>query len=679
MTLRIGVDTGGTFSDFLLLDDHDGRVWTAKVPSTPDDPARAVRAGLEELMRQAPGRIGRIVVGTTVATNAVIERRGPRIVYVANEGFTDVPFIGRLDKEHLYDLHWCKPKPLVRRRDCVGVPGRIGHDGAEIAPLPAEDLERFESELRALSGEEDTAVAVCLLFSYVEPDHEQRVRDAVRRALPAASVSISHEVSPTWREYERASTTIADAFLKAGVEDYVDGVGAVVRETAGATRWNLLASNGGYLRAERARHRPAQLLLSGLAGGVIGAAFHARGTGYESVFSLDMGGTSCDIGLVLGGEQQYANEFNLAFGLPVSIPCVAVTTIGAGGGSIAWLDRGGLLHVGPRSAGAEPGPVAYGHGGTEPTVTDANLVLGRLDPAYFLGGDVALDADGATAAVAELAGSLELDPVAGALAIVDTADENMANAIRLIAVDRGIDTRELALIAFGGAGPLHARAVAQRLDMTTVLVPPQPGLCSAFGAAIARGRVDRTRTFSARSTDVDLDALAAAERRLREDAVAELRRSIDGAEPVVDRVAGMRYEGQNYELDVALPGGDLDAHGWDELLERFEREHEMQYGFALPGEVVELINLRATAVLEEPLPLARPAERAARSPGTRQVHFDGEAIACPIVPRDLLAVGEPLEGPAIVEDPDSTTLVWPGDTVMLLPSGVLEITIGAAS
>jgi N-methylhydantoinase A len=673
MTLRIGVDTGGTFSDFVLFDDGDGQVWTAKVPSTPDDPARAVRAGLEALVRQAPGRVGRIVVGTTVATNAVIQRRGPRVVYVGNDGFTDVPFIGRLDKAQLYDLNWRKPKPLVRRRDCIGVPGRIGVDGAEIAPL---DLERLREELRALPDGDAAAVAVCLLFSYVEPRHEQLVREAVAEVLPGASVSISHEVSPTWREYERASTTIADAFLKAGVEDYVDGVGAIVGETARTEQWNLLASNGGYLGADRARHRPAQLLLSGLAGGVTGAAFHARAAGHASVFSLDMGGTSCDIGLVLDGEQQYANEFNIAFGLPVSIPCVAVSTIGAGGGSIASIDRGGLLHVGPRSAGAVPGPVAYGLGGTEPTVTDANLLLGRLDPEYFLAGEVALDDEGSAASIAELATRLGIDPLACALAIADTADENMANAIRLIAVDRGIDTRELALIAFGGAGPLHARAVAQRLDMTTVLVPPHPGLCSAFGAAIAQARVDVTRTYSARSTHVDVGDLAAAERRLREDAVAELRRSVEGAEPSVARTAGLRYAGQNYELDVVLPAGELDAGGWERLLERFEHEHEAQYGFALEGEAIELISLRVTAYLDEPPPAAHRATEAAHRDGWRDVVFDDAPVGCPVVSRDLLETGERVAGPMVIEDPDSTTLVWPGDTVALLPSGVMEITIG---
>jgi N-methylhydantoinase A len=676
MTLRIGVDTGGTFSDFVLLDDGDGQVWTAKVPSTPDDPARAVRDGLEALMRQAPGHVGRIVVGTTVATNAVIQRRGPRVVYVANDGFTDVPFIGRLDKERLYDLNWRKPKPLVRRRDCIGVPGRIGVDGAEVAPL---DVGRLAEELRAREVGDDAAVAVCLLFSYVEPQHEERVRAAVAEALPGASVSVSHQVSPTWREYERASTTIADAFLKAGIEDYVDGVGAIVGETARTEQWNLLASNGGYLRAERARHRPAQLLLSGLAGGVTGAAFYARAAGHASVFSLDMGGTSCDIGLVVDGEQQYANEFNVAFGLPVSIPCVAVSTIGAGGGSIASIDRGGLLHVGPRSAGAVPGPVAYGLGGTEPTVTDADLLLGRLDPEYFLGGEVALDDEGAAAAIGDLAGRLEIDPLACALAIADTADENMANAIRLIAVDRGIDTRELALIAFGGAGPLHARAVAQRLDMTTVLIPPHPGLCSAFGAALAQARVDVTRTYSARSTHVDVDDLGGAERRLRADAVAELRRSVEQAEPAVARTAGLRYAGQNHELDVTLPPGELDAGGWEELLERFEREHEAQYGFALHGEAIELINLRVTAYLDEPPPPTHGASRPAQRDGWRDVVFDDVPVGCPVLSRDLLAPGEQLAGPAVIEDPDSTTLVWPRDVLTMLPSGVMEIAIGAAA
>jgi N-methylhydantoinase A len=672
MSVRVGIDTGGTFTDFVLYDDGAGAFLVTKVPSTPDDPSRAIEAGLHRLT--GSDAAARVVVGTTVATNAVIQRQGPEVVFVTNDGFEDVPFIARLDKERLYDLHWQKPRPLVRRRDCLGVGGRLDHHGAEVEALAEDDLEALLGRLETDGSA--PVVAVSYLFSYLNPEHESRTAAALAERIPGATVSLSHEVSPVWREYERASTTIADAYVKPMIERYVDRVGSVVADHTGSDRWNLLASNGGYLRADQARRRPAQLLLSGLAGGVIGARFFAAAAGFASVFSLDMGGTSCDLGLVLDGAEQYAAEFDLAWGVPVSIPCVAVSTIGAGGGSIAWVDNGGLLHVGPRSAGAQPGPVAYGQGGTEPTLTDANLTLGRLDAAYFLGGTMALDLEAARGAYASLGEGLGLVPEAAAEAAVRTADENMANAIRLIAVERGIDPRDFALIAFGGAGPLHARAVAERLEIPAVLIPPHPGLCSALGAAIAQARVDRVQTTYARSDAVDLAAVALAERRLRDAAVDELRRNVEVDEPVLHRSGDLRYAGQNYEVTVELPDGDLDV-GWSGLLERFAAEHERQYGFSLPGEAIELINLRITALRPEPpVPLvAGPQDEVPER--SRPVWFDPrEPVECRIVRRAALRPGDEIEGPVVIEEPDSTTLVFPGDRLAVHESGVLVLTIG---
>ena len=601
MSKRIGIDTGGTFTDFVLYDDETGTFTTTKVPSTPADPSLAIRHGLAQL--DLTDGIAQVVVGTTVATNAVIQRQGPRVLFVTNEEFKDVPFIGRIDKERLYDLHWRKPKPLVRRRDCFGVGGRIDHHGSIVERLDFAGLDEVAEQLAGVNGEEEVVVAVSCLFSYLNPEQELGVEAAIRERLPDVRLSLSHRISPVWREYERASTTIADAFVKPAIERYVDGVGAVLREDTGLPGWNLLASNGGYLDAHEARRRPAGLLLSGLAGGVTGGRFFADQAGYRSVFSLDIGGTSCDIGLVLDGAEQYASEFDVAWGIPVSIPCVAVSTIGAGGGSIAWIDKGGLLRVGPRSAGAEPGPVAYEKGGTEPTLTDANLTLGRLDPSYFLGGTMPLNEPAAHTALSELAEALGLTAEAAALAVVRTADENMANAIRLIAVERGLDPRDFALIAFGGAGPLHARAVAERLDMQTVLIPPHPGICSALGAAITQARIDRVQTYYARSDQVHVPDLASAETRLREETVDELRRNVDAERIVVERSADLRYAGQNYELQVTIPDGDLDEGRWSQLLAGFEQQHERQYGFSLPGETIELVNLRVTALRPEaPIP-----------------------------------------------------------------------------
>jgi N-methylhydantoinase A len=674
---RVGVDTGGTFTDVVLIDEEAGSVRTVKVPSTPGDPSRAIAAGLAELAELG---VDQLIVGTTIATNSVITRNGPTVVYVTNRGFEEIPFIGRLDKERLYDLNWRKPKPLVLRRDVVGVPGRIDGHGQVLEELDQAALASFRSEL-AQRGDGEAVVAICTLFSYLEPSHERALLAAAREARPGAAVSASYEVSPVWREYERASTTIADAYVKPTIESYVDRVGAVVRDRLGLERWNLLASNGGYLSAEEGRAQPSQLLLSGLAGGVIGARFFAESAGFSSVFSLDMGGTSCDLGLVLDGQQQYTNEFNLAFGVPVTIPCVAVRTIGAGGGSITWVDKGGLLRVGPQSAGAEPGPAAYGKGGEEPTLTDANLVLGRLSAGYFLGGRMPLEADAAGRALDAVGESVGLSRQVLALAAIRTADENMANEIRLIAVERGLDPRAFALITFGGAGPLHGRAVAARLGMTTMIVPPNPGLCSAFGCAITEARIDRVQTSYWRSDSAGAEAVVAAVRRLEERAVADLRRTVPADEPWVVRSADMRYAGQNYELETLLPEGDLEGR-LPELLDAFEREHERKYGFRLDGEPVELINLRVTAFQPEPLPrIAAPSGAGAAEPHVvRPVWFERDgAIDCPIYRRDQLTGGTELDGPLIVEELDSTTLVFPGDRVRVHEGGSLILTIGGGS
>ncbi len=675
--MRLGIDTGGTFSDFILVDESTGEVRTAKVPSTPSNPPDAIRAGLAGLA--GADSVEQIVVGTTVATNAIIQRQGPRVLLITNAGFTDVPFIARLDKERLYDLNWRRPQPLVQRRDSVGVRGRIDHYGHEVESLDASSLDAVRTWLLTKAGQNPPVVAICCLFSYLSADHERRIADFVRSVRPDAVISLSHEVSPVWREYERSSTTIADAFVKPVVDEYISGVGTELRQRLSAGEWNLLASNGGYLRAEEAGRSPVRLLLSGLAGGVIGAGFFAGAAGYNSVFTLDMGGTSCDIGVILDGEQQYAHQFQVAWGVPVSLPCVAVDTIGAGGGSIIWRDKGGLLRVGPQSAGAEPGPVAYGQGGTRPTLTDANLALGRLDQDYFLGGAMQVDAEASLRFLGELGAGLGLTAHALALAAVRTADENMANAVRLIAVDRGLDLREFALVAFGGAGPLHARMVAERLDIGTVLIPPHPGLCSAFGAAIAQARVDRVRSYYVRSDQPYSPDLAEIEREVRDEAVRELQRSVDVTVPHLIRSAALRYSGQNYELEVRLPGRDLDKDGWRELLARFEGEHERQYGFALPGEAVELIHFRATAMREEKPPRIVSFPAAAGDPEYRSVWFSEEGpVRCAVYRREQIAAGAELAGPAIVEDADSTTVVFSGDTVCADDSGALILTLGGA-
>ncbi|MEA2512864.1 MAG: N-methylhydantoinase [Thermomicrobiales bacterium] len=685
MALRIGIDTGGTFTDLVGYDDEANAFVYGKQSSTPHRPANALAAVLTEAgAGERP--VHSVVLGTTVATNAVLTRRGARVCFVTTAGFEDVPYIGRLDKEELYNLHWQKPEPLVARRDCIGVEERVAHTGEVLTPLDDAKLGELTAFIaHRLNGKGgDLAVAVSLLFSYLAPEHERRIKAALQQAFPDLSISVSHEIAPTWREYERSSTTIGDAYVKPVLRGYVAGVRDTLDKLGVQAPASMLKSNGGHLLVEQADAQPAQFLLSGLAGGIVAARHYARVAGLENAFSLDMGGTSADIGTIQAGRERYVAEFNVGFGIPVTVPCVDVATLGAGGGSIAWIDKGGLLQVGPRSAGAEPGPMCYGRGGTEPTITDANLALGRLNPAYFLGGRVPLDPAPALPALARLGqalGAPEADAVeVAAHAIVETANENMANQIKLISVDRGLDTREFALIPFGGAGPTAASACARLLGISTVLVPPHPGLCSAFGALAANWRVDRVWTVFGRSTNLNVASIAERLEALTAEAIQELRDDGFTGEPVILRSVDMRYAGQNYEREVSLPEGPFTAATAGEMVGRFAKAHDEFYGFSLEGEPVEFVNLRIVAIGPSDLSATSTPIAADGTPepiAKRPVAFRGTGfVPTPIYRRESLPSGFALDGPAIIEEPDSTTVVHPGDTLRVRPDGLMELTVG---
>jgi N-methylhydantoinase A len=681
VALRIGIDTGGTFTDLVAYDDDATFVY-GKQASTPDDPARALGAVLAEV--DAAGRqVQSMVVGTTVATNALLQRRGARVLLVTTAGFEDVPFIGRLDKEELYNLHWRKPAPLVNRRDCYGIPERVGHDGSVLAPLTEsalDDLVAFVASRQ--SDDEEVAVAVCLLFSYLTPEHEARIKAHIQEHLPAVSISVSHEVSPTWREYERTSTTIGDAYVKPVLQSFIAGVQETLERLCITAPVSMLKSNGGHLRLDTAVAQPVQFLISGLAGGIVAARHYAQLAGADHAFSLDMGGTSADIGTIQGGKERYLGEFQVGFGIPISVTCVDVATLGAGGGSIAWIDKGGLLQVGPRSAGADPGPICYRKRGTEPTVTDANLVLGRINPDYFLGGQIILDPDAPRAALASIGEALgaESDDAVemAAHAIINTANENMANQVKLIAVDRGVDPRDFVLIPFGGAGPVHASACARLLGIRRMLIPPHPGLSSAFGALAANWRVDRVRTIFGRSTHLNVEIIAEWLEALTASALSELREDGFTGEPILVRSIDMRYAGQNYERPISLPAGPFTAEAAGTMVERFSRAHDEFYGFSLEDEPVEFVNLRVTVIgptdLQPSVELATTQEV---EPGAwRPVAFHGRSyLETPVYRRDLLGAGFTLIGPLIIEEPDATTVVHPGDTLIVRPDGLLELRV----
>ena len=442
--------------------------------------------------------------------------------------------------------------------------------------------------------EGDVAIAVCLLFSYVNPAHELRLREFLDERFPGVPVSLSHQVAPIWREYERGSTVIADGYVKPIMQRYIEEAFAAFAQAGLDAPWSLMKSNGGKTPADAAEAEPIKFLLSGLAGGIIAGQYFGQLAGVGNLVTLDMGGTSCDVGLIRDGKISHSTNFEIEWGLPVATPTIDLTTIGAGGGSIAWIDKGGLLRVGPQSAGADPGPVCYDTGGEEVTVTDANLVLGRLNPDYFLGGTIQLSVPKAEAKLDELGERLGWTAWRAAQAVVDIANENMANAIRVLSIDRGLDPREYALVAFGGAGPLHAADIAAKMGMSRVIVPVYPGLTSAFGALIAEPKISQVWSKHFRSDAIDARTVGEHFEAMTAAALDQLRREGYAGEPEIERSISMRYWGQNYEQDVPMPPGPVTPELLEATLEAFHRLHEQFYGYSITGEVIELIRFNVT-------------------------------------------------------------------------------------
>ena len=685
MAIRIGIDTGGTFTDLVAIDEESGEALVVKRPSTPDAPSDAIFDALEHSGISAD-KIGYFVLGTTVGVNALLQRKGARVLYVTTGGFEDVPFLQRVDRKVHYDLEWERPQPLVERRDCLGVAERLDYAGNVVDPLTSDALARLGDKLRARLDEDSNgavAVAVNCLFSYVKPDHERLIREYLGREFPELSISLSHEVAPIWREYDRASTTIADAYIRPLLQGFIHALDQGLAARGNTRSWAVMKSNGGQMLAESAADRPAQTVLSGLPGGIIAAKYYAESLDDDNIISFDMGGTSTDVGVVDDGAIGYTTAWEIEFGLPVAAPFIEMTTMGAGGGSIAWVNRGGLLQVGPQSAGAVPGPVCYAQGGTEPTITDANVVLGRLNPENFLGGEVRLDADLAQRALTGLGDQLGLGPEATAQAVLDIAVENIAEAMRLLTVRRGLDPRRFSLVAFGGAGPLHAAAIAKVIGARRVLLPPHPGLCSAFGALLADMRVDKTWTHILRSDRLDAPAIDARLNELVAEATADLQHEGFAGSPQVQRSVNMRYLGQNYEEEIPIPGGKVTAESLPQLLAAFETHYEATYGYRIPDEIIELVQFNVTVLgdtAKPELPLL-PEGLPASPAGTRRAWFSAEgAVECPVYARDDLSPADRIAGPAIIEELDSTTVVHPGQHLTISQHGtaVLEWTGGSA-
>ena len=636
---RLGVDVGGTFTDLVAL--SEGRLVTAKVPSTPRDQSAGVMNAIET-SEVEPGSVFALAHGMTVATNALLERRGARTALVTTEGFRDVLEIARQNRPSLYDLTMGRPPSLVPRELRFTVKERMGPRG-EILALDESSLEEAVS---AVEEAEVEAVAVCLLFAFAHPEHERRVGEALREALPGVHVSLSSEVLPEFREYERFSTTAADAYLSPRLATYLGNLSSKAKEV-GTPGPLIMQSSGGVVRVEDAIADAAGCLLSGPAGGVVGAAYVGSLGGYENLLTFDMGGTSTDVAPIVDGEAQTTTETVVA-GVPIKLPMVDVHTVSAGGGSIAWADAGGALRVGPHSAGAEPGPAAYGKGGEEPAVTDANLFLGYLANEAELGGEVTLRRELSEEALESLGEEVGLDALEVALGIVRVANAEMARALRVISVERGLDPREFALLAFGGAGGMHACSLAEELGIETVLIPRAGGVLSALGLAISDLRRDYVRPYLTGLEEVDEGEF---EERFRdmENTAAE---DLEG--PEYTRRADLRYQGQSFELTV-------EAEALEKLEERFHAAHEQRYGYRMDDESIDLVNLRliATVPVEKPELSEQPAEGEAKS-GYREANFDGEWQEVPVFDRDEMGESSEVTGPAVVEFKESTCVVRPG-------------------
>jgi len=662
---RVGIDSGGTFCDVALFEEETGAVAVWKVSSTPDDPSRGIAAGLGQGLLQVgaqPAEVTYFGHGTTVATNALIQGRTAKTGLITTEGFRDLLEIGRQKRPDLYDLQVDKPPPPVPRDLRLEVAERLRHDGRIERAVSAEELRRAAETLAAEGVE---AAAVCFLYGFLDPVHEKLALEALRAALPDAFICASHEVAPEFREFERLSTTCVNAGLGPVIRQYLANLRARLSEAGIVPAPKLTQSNGGTIGFPMAEAQPVRTVLSGPATGVVGAAEVGRAAGIGNLITFDMGGTSTDVALLQAGQAALSGD-QVVHGWPLKVPMLDIHTVGAGGGSIAWIDSGGLMKVGPRSAGANPGPACYGLGNPEPTVTDANVLLGTLHPTHLLAGRMAIDRTRSIAAIDAIAGRLGMQRMAAAQGIIRVVTANMAKAIRVISVQRGHDPRDYALCAFGGAGPLHAARLAAELDMRRILVPRNPGILCAMGLLLADLRRDFAATHLMALDAASLPRIADIFARLSEQAALWFEGEGIARDARAERHSiDMRYAGQNFELAV-------EADEPARLAEKFAAAHTRAYGYALPGEPMQCVTFRLQAIARVPKArlLRHPEageDAAGAIVGERRTWLPelGGETTVPVYDRERLLNGNRFAGPAIVEQMDATTLVLPGMTAQV--------------
>jgi N-methylhydantoinase A len=688
--IRVAFDIGGTFTDFVLHDAGTGGTHFLKVRSTPHDPSVAVLAGLDLLLGQAgvvSNDVDHVLHATTVATNAVLERRGAATGLITTEGFRDILIIGRQKRYETYDLYINKPEPLVQRRHIVEVLERVDFDGSVVTQLDLESVDRAIDEM-ITSGRQ--TVAVSLMHAYANPAHEEAIRSRIRARAPSLSVSISSEISPKIREYERTSTTVVNAYIKPIVASYIASLEAALSIRGFKNELLVMQSSGGLVSTDIARDYPVRIIESGPAAGVLMGASVGTNEGIDHVITFDMGGTTAKLGAVDHGTPAIMPTFEVGHvrykkgsGLPINVPSVELLEIGAGGGSIARVEMG-MIVVGPESAGADPGPICYGLGGKRATVTDANVVLGYIAPDWFNAGSMTLNGEAARLGIVEEIGiPLGLTAGAAAWGVHLVATSNMENAMRIVSVEQGRDPRRYAMVAFGGAGPLHAARMARTIGIPTVIVPHGAGVGSAIGLMEAAPRIDVSTTRVMRLDPTKSEDIANLYRELEARARVDLSRIGGDGAPVWSRYAQMRYAGQGFEVHVDLPTGEIRAGYAETSIEAFKRAYEGKNKFLDPDAAIEAVDWTLVATIpgrDGAGGIGRPEETTmAKRAKTRQAWFPeaGGYVETNVLTRLDMADGSAVQGPAIIEDPDSTTVVLPGDVARISGAGHLIVEIGA--
>src|SRR5215469_5467787 len=668
----LGIDVGGTFTDFVAYDEVTQKFFVWKVLTTPADAVAGIIEGLRRL--ESTQDIEKVRLGTTIVTNALLERSGATVAYITTHGFKDVPFMQRGHRRSHYDPSWIKAKPFVKRRHCYELSERIDYQGSVLIELNEPQLRELARAIRVNS--EIEAVAVCLLHSYVSPRHEYLTKEILGQELPGFPVSISFEVMPKWKEYERASTTIADAYVKPRVARQLANIQERFRAHGLTEKISAIKSNGGEMTLEAAAATPIHLSVSGPTGGVVAAKHLAKLTGTPRLVTLDMGGTSTDCATVIDGNEVFTTDFELEFGLPIQIPMIDIRSIGAGGGSIAWIDKGGMLRVGPQSARADPGPACYRRGGTIATVTDANLVLGRLHPDNFLHSQIDLDIEASTKVIKPLAETLGRTLEETALAIVQIANNNMVGLLRSVLTERGLDPRDFTLLAFGGAGPLHVGELLRAFEIREAVVPIYPAEFSALGFVLADARVDCHRTVQLTSARFDRLRASQIMQDLVRNGVSDLRLQGYSGEPAILRSMEARYVGQNYELEIPVTSDGFDSDNCSTLWVAFHDIHNQRFGFSMPGENIEIVNFKVSVVLPNPKPIFPTVAKAQSGPEircSRTVFFANGVFDSPVIDRNKLQCGHRIIGPALVEEAGTVTVLCPGQLLTVDSLGNMRV------